>query len=139
MKLDNNTRIGWRYHDDLWEDVSPQARDVIKPILAIGINTPNTIKERLIKEMPELFDQRFNALCARMGKTTKSPFWQYKEEFDIVCSRASRFNYAKRKIIYDLQKAIDDSVYRYNQWKQNGTVTLDYYDLSAEIPTVAPQ
>tara|TARA_Y100000114_G_scaffold69841_1_gene63946 strand:- start:11663 stop:12082 length:420 start_codon:yes stop_codon:yes gene_type:complete len=139
MKLKSNARIGWRYHDDLWEDISPRAQDIIKPIIAIGINTPKMVKERLMEEMPELFDQRFNALCARMGRTTKSPFWQYKEDFDLVCSRASRFNYASRKVIHDLQKAIDDSVYRYNQWKQNGTVTLDYYDLSAEITTVAHQ
>ena len=139
MKLKSNARIGWRYHDDLWEDISPRAQDIIKPIIAMGINTPKMVKERLMEEMPELFDQRFNALCARMGRTTKSPFWQYKEDFDLVCSRASRFNYASRKVIHDLQKAIDDSVYRYNQWKQNGTVTLDYYDLSAEITTVAHQ
>ena len=139
MKLKSNARIGWRYHDDLWEDISPRAQDIIKPIIAIGINTPKRVKERLMEEMPELFDQRFNALCARMGRTTKSPFWQYKEDFDLVCSRASRFNYASRKVIHDLQKEIDDSVYRYNQWKQNGTVTLDYYDLSAEITTVAQQ
>ena len=95
-----------------------------------------TVETRLIKHAPYLFDQRFNGLCARLGETTKSAFWNYKTEFDLVCSRMSRKRYADREVLHQLQNAIDVSLQRYNRWKRNGVVTLDYYDVNADLPTV---
>ena len=139
MTLHNETRIGWRHHSELWRDISPTAQSLVKPIIAIGLRKGKTVETQLIKHAPYLFDQRFNGLCARLGETTKSAFWNYKTEFDLVCSRMSRNRFADREVLYQLQNAIDISLQRYNRWKRNGVVTLDYYDVNADLPMVTLQ
>ena len=138
MTLHKETKIGWRYHSEIWRDISPTAQRMIKPIIAIGLGKEKTVEIRLTEHTPKLFDQRFNGLCARLGETTKSGFWNYKTEFDLVCSRISRHRFVNREVVNQLQCAINTSLQRYNRWKKDGVVTLDYYDVNANLPTVTP-
>lgn len=136
MTLHKETKKGWRYHSEIWRDISPTAQRMIKPIIAIGLRKENTVETRLFRYAPALFDQRFNGLCARLGETTKSGFWNYKTEFDLACSRMSRHKFANREVLHQLQNAIDISLQRYSRWKKDGVVTIDYYDVNANLPMV---